>query len=116
MIEETRRIVALCAGHVTMAGDFPRVNISIHLVTEAAECRRFRKLEKGHGDDEKGDHAEDQEDFNSFDVFLGPSFRLMKEIDPEILYQTIKVLKRFHGSPHFVDRGEGTVDRGKNFF
>ena len=111
MIEETRCIVALCAGHVAMAGAFPRVNIGIHLVTEATERRRLRKSEKGHGDDEKGDHAEEQKDFYSFDVFLGPSFRLIKKIDPEILYQTIKILKRFHGSPHFVDSGEETVNR-----
>jgi hypothetical protein len=96
---------------MAMAGGFPGGDVVIHLVAEATERRCLRKLEQGHGDDEKGDHAEEQEDFYPLDVFLGSSFRLMKEIDPEVLYQTIKILKRFHRSPHFVDRGEETVNR-----
>ena len=62
-----------------------------HLVAEATERRRLRKSEKGHGDNEKGDHAEEQEDFNSL-MCLGPFFRLIEEIDPEVLDKTMKVL------------------------
>ena len=82
-----------------MAGGLPRVDIVIHLVTEATERCRFRKLEQGHGDDEKGDYTEEQENFYPFDVFLGPILRLIEKINPEILYQMIKILQRFHESP-----------------
>ena len=83
VIEKTRCVVALGARHVAMAGGLPRIHIPTHLVTEATECRRLRKSEKTHEDNNKGDHAEEQKDLNPFDVFLGSSPRLSKEIDPK---------------------------------
>jgi hypothetical protein len=47
----------------------------------------------------KGNHAEEQENFYPFDVFLGPFLRLIEKINPEILYQIIKILQRFHERP-----------------
>jgi hypothetical protein len=100
MIEEPRLIVALRARHVSMARVFPRVDIRIHLVTEATEGGCFRKPEKTHADNKKGDDAEEQEDFYPFEVFLGASPCLVEEIDPEFLHQTIEILKRFHPKFH----------------
>jgi hypothetical protein len=60
MIEEPRLVVALGAGHMTVAGGLPGLDIGAHLVTDAAKGGGFGKFEKGNSDNEKNNDAKDQ--------------------------------------------------------
>jgi len=96
MVKKSGLIMAFRAGHMPMTGGPPRVHIDIHLVTEAAEGRALRKLEKTYEDDKKNKDTKNEEYLDRLEMSLSAFLRLIEEIDPKDLDQVIKISYSSH--------------------
>ena len=96
MVEKSGLIMAFRARHMPMAGCPPRVHIDIHLVTEAAEGRAFRKFEKAYENDKKNKNTKSKEDLDRLKMSLSASLRLIEEVNPKDLDQVIKISYSSH--------------------
>jgi hypothetical protein len=96
MVDKSGLIMAFRTGHMSMAGGPPRVHIDIHLVTEAAEGRALRKLEKAYKNDKKNKDTKNEKDLDRLEMSLSASLRLVEEIDPKDLDQVIKISYSSH--------------------
>jgi hypothetical protein len=65
-------------------------------VTEAAEGRALRKLEKAYEDDKKNKDTKNEEYLDRLEMSLSASLRLIEEIDPKDLDQFIKISYSSH--------------------
>jgi hypothetical protein len=83
MVDKPRFIMAFLAPHLAMAGGLPRIYVDVHLMAEAAEGGRFRKTEKGDGEDEKGDDADNERYFHPLRMSLGKPLHRSKSIEPK---------------------------------
>ena len=96
MIPKPGLVMALCAGHLPVAGNLPGLDIDAHLMAEAAEGRAFRKFKKRPENNEKDDDTKGKKDLYPFEVGPRPFLRLSEEIDPEGPDKMIKVFERPH--------------------
>ncbi len=96
VVEEPRLIMALCTGHVPVAGGLPRFDVDIHLVAEAAESRCVRESEEPGDKNEKENDSADQHDLDASYMGLGPLSGHPQELCPQRLNQLPKLTKYLH--------------------
>jgi hypothetical protein len=68
---------------MAVAGGLPRVDIHIHLMTEAAERGALGKPQKGKGKNDKQDNANNEGGSDGPVVFLGHLFKIDINIIPK---------------------------------
>ena len=96
MIQKTGLIVTFRTGDMLVTGSPPRLHIGIHLVTDSTEGGGFRKPEKASKDDQENNDARNETDLDCLQVSASPPPRLIEEIDPKHLDQTVKILYSSH--------------------
>jgi hypothetical protein len=99
MVDETRLVMTLRAGYLSMARNFPGLDIGIHLMAGATKSGGLREFQEPRNDDHEKDAAEKEEDLDRFLVGSSASLGLLKEIDPEGLHHLIKISHGTHKTP-----------------